>query len=476
MKYNQAFDSKKKSSNRDLLFAKYNSLGLKLLEKNNLNDALKNFVKAIEYRDDKPETLTNIGLIFHLKNKLPEAEFMYRKSLYFDNTKAENYYNLGIILSQQNKNKEAIEAYEKSLELNPNHPNTLKFLGNLYKDSKLFHKALKIYKKWSVVIPNNAESDFNQSLIHIRNGRLDLGWKMYEAGLKNNIRELFEGYKLETSLPWDGEPFDGNLLVYGEQGIGDQIMFGTLLPELIEVQKRIIIQVDQRLVNLFKRTFPEIQVFGDKSSIDSSLYKEFISMGSLCKLFRNSTSDFLKNRTHVFSDNKTLTKTIKKKMPHAKLLKIGFSWHSFATRTSSERSLTEENVSKIISSNNHTFINLQYGNVQHSLEKINTLGKGKIYTIPSIDLTQDLDSVLSIIKNCDLIITIDNSLAHLSSCLGKPTWILLPYSANFRWFEKIVPALWYNNTSLIRQSHENSWDNVVNNITEALNNTIASVK
>jgi len=276
---------------------------------------------------------------------------------------------LGIILSQQNKKKEAIEAYEKSLELNPNNPNTLKFLGNLYKDEKLFHKALQLYKTWSIVDPNNPESEFNQSLIHIRNGRLDLGWKMYEAGLKNNIRELFEGYKLQTSLPWNGEPFDGNLLVYGEQGIGDQIMFGTLLPELIELQKRIIIQVDQRLVNLFRRTFPEIQVYGDKDLIKSELFKEYISMGSLCKLFRNTTSDFLKKKTPLFLDNKKLTKSLNKFMPKSKLLKIGFSWHSFATKTSLERSLSEENVSKIISSNNHTFINLQYGNIKNSLDK-----------------------------------------------------------------------------------------------------------
>ena len=77
MKYNQAFDSKKKKkSNSDILFAKYNSLGLKFLERNNLNEALRNLIKAIEYRDDKPETLTNIGLIFHPKNKLPALVLM----------------------------------------------------------------------------------------------------------------------------------------------------------------------------------------------------------------------------------------------------------------------------------------------------------------------------------------------------------------------------------------------------------------
>ena len=88
-----------------------------------------------------------------------------------------------------------------------------------------------------------------------------------------------------------------------------------------------------------------------------------------------------------------------------------------------------------------------------------------------MDLTQDLNNVISLIKECDLIITIDNTIAHLSSSLGKITWILLPYSADFRWMEEITPAIWYKNTTLIRQEKENDWDSVVDLVCTAIDNS-----
>ena len=103
----------------------------------------------------------------------------------------------------------------------------------------MFPEALKTYKKLEKLDPKNPEAAFLQSKIHIRNGRFNLGWKLYEHGLKNNIRKPFKGYYDESKPIWNGKPFDGTLLVYGEQGIGDQINFGTLIPELLEIQKNI---------------------------------------------------------------------------------------------------------------------------------------------------------------------------------------------------------------------------------------------
>jgi len=77
----------------------------------------------------------------------------------------------------------------------------------------------------------------------------------------------------------------------------------------------------------------------------------------------------------------------------------------------------------------------------------------------------------SIIKKCDLIISIDNSTAHLSGSLGHPTWVLLPYSADFRWMEEITPAIWYQNTTLIRQEKENDWNSVVDLVCNAIENS-----
>ena len=95
----------------------------------------------------------------------------------------------------------------------------------------------------------------------------------------------------------------------------------------------------------------------------------------------------------------------------------------------------------------------------------------EILKIPFTDITRDINSLASIIKKCDLIISIDNSTAHLSASLGHPTWVLLPYSADFRWMEEITPAIWYQNTTLLRQEKENDWNSVVDLVCNAIDNS-----
>ena len=80
-------------------------------------------------------------------------------------------------------------------------------------------------------------------------------------------------------------------------------------------------------------------------------------------------------------------------------------------------------------------------------------------------------SLASIINNCDLVITVDNATAHLAASLGKTVWVLLPYSADFRWMEDINPTLWYDNATIIRQKEIGDWSGVVDTICDAFKNS-----
>ena len=99
---------------------------------------------------------------------------------------------------------------------------------------------------------------------------------------------------------------------------------------------------------------------------------------------------------------------------------------------------------------------------------INFLSNKKLQSIPGVDVTYNIESLASIIKNCDLIITIDNSTAHLAASLGKPVWVLLPYNNDFRWMEKSEESVWYKNVLLLRQNKKDDWSQVINNINSAL--------
>ena len=134
----------------------------------------------------------------------------------------------------------------------------------------------------------------------------------------------------------------------------------------------------------------------------------------------NHTNDFLNSKFKSY-DLKKNPLHISKQISSLENLKIGISWKTFASKNQIKRSLSTSQVSKILSSNNNSFINLQYGNVYKDIKEINSLSQNHLLTIDNLDLTNDLNNVINVIKNCDLIITIDNTLAHLAASLGKIT-------------------------------------------------------
>ena len=154
--------------------------------------------------------------------------------------------------------------------------------------------------------------------------------------------------------------------------------------------------------------------------------------------------------------------------------KIGISWHSFSEKTGKQRCLSTAELSKITSHKNMNFFNIQYGNVFKQIKEVKMMNGKDILQVPYVDLTNDISSVAAIINNCDLIISVDNSTAHLAAALGKPVWLLLPYSANFRWMENITPAIWYKNATILRQKKENDWSEIVNTIFYALEKSHAN--
>ena len=227
-------------------------------------------------------------------------------------------------------------------------------------------------------------------------------------------------------------------------------------------------KIDHRLHNLFKENFPSIKFFKQNEQIDKNSYEKYISIGSLSKFYRKHTNDYMNSEFKQYSFNQNFPEIYRQQIRKLPNLKIGLSWHTFAPKNSEKRSLNPSQVSRILSINNNSFINLQYGEVSNSITEINQLSKNKLFTISNLDLTSDIDNVINVINNCDLIITIDNTLAHLASSIGKNVWILLPYSADARWMENITCSLNYQNTILIRQDQSCTWENVIKIIELAL--------
>ena len=145
------------------------------------------------------------------------------------------------------------------------------------------------------------------------------------------------------------------------------------------------------------------------------------------------------------------------------------SWYTTCFTTGVNRSLSCEEISKIISLSGCNFVNLQYGKIENQIEKIQQLTNNGILNNLDIDLTNDINALSNLILNCDLVLTIDNTTAHLSSSIGQNTWVLLPYSADFRWFENSKKSLWYKTATLFRQNSNKNWKPTIKEILNQLN-------
>ena len=241
----------------------FNYKGLEFLKKDDYENAITCFFQSLDYDQNYSHAYSNIGNALLKKGNIDEAVKMFEDAIKLDKNNSIYHFNLGVALTQCNDHEGAAKAYKECLKIEPRNKLAVKFLGNCLKNLKMFPEALKTYKKLEKLDPKNPEAHFLQAKIHIRHGRFNLGWKLYEYGLKNNIRKPFKGYYNETKTLWDGKPFEGTLLVYGEQGLGDQLNFGTLLKDLLQVKQDVIVKVDERLKEIFSNTYPEITVYGN---------------------------------------------------------------------------------------------------------------------------------------------------------------------------------------------------------------------
>ena len=441
----------------------YSMKGLSLSALGKNKEAVEVFKDGIKTNPNNAELCNNLAIIFQEQMNYEKAIFYSKRSIELNSNSSESYFTLGVSLNCLNKLDEATKAYQLSFKKNINNHQALLQLGNSLKDQKKFSKALEVYRKHQKFFPQRVDGLYSEGCLHIRNQRFKFGWKGYEKGLTDKSRLPVNGYYKENNIKWDGKKFEGTLLVYGEQGLGDQIIFGTLISDLLKIQENIILKINKKLVNFMQFNFPNIKVVPENSFIDQNSYRKYIALGSLCKFLRNNTSDF--KTSSFISFNSPRTKVEIKSIFSKDKLNIGFSWYSFAEKTGEQRSLSEDEISTFTELENINLINLQYGNIKN-------LYKHKLDSTNKINLTDDIDTVSNIVSACDLIITIDNTLAHLSGSLGKETWVLLPFSADWRWFENIEKSLWYTNVSLFRQHKSRDWSEVLYKVKYKLNNLI----
>jgi hypothetical protein len=240
-------------------------------------------------------------------------------------------------------------------------------------------------------------------------------------------------------------------LLWGDQGVGDQIMFSSMLNDWLARRVASTLRVDDRLVPLFSRSFPTLDVIGESCQFDEAQYDAQLSLGDLGGFLRQTADDFLGHQGAFLSADQDLVgKYGQQLLRSGARLVVGVSWRSQNVDTGAKRSMSPTQLCDSLALPGITLVNLQYGKREQDDVADLMLDSG-------VDNTLDLDGLAAVIAACDLVITIGNTTAHLAAALGRETWVLVPKASGWRWMQQGSRTPWYESVEIFRQTSDNDW-------------------
>ncbi|MCS5586801.1 MAG: tetratricopeptide repeat-containing glycosyltransferase family protein, partial [Gammaproteobacteria bacterium] len=456
----------------------YNNLGVVLKDLKQFKKSIQSCVKAIQLNPDYAEAYNNLGATLQESGRLDEAVKSYNKATKLKPDYAEAYSNFGATLQELGRLDEAVKRYNQAIQIDPNYAEAYSNLGVAQKELGQFEEAINNYNKAIQLKPDYAEAHWNLSLVLLSLGNFKEGWKKYEHGKFTAKEDRIIAKTPYTQ--WNGEPLNNKTIVItAEQGVGDEIMFASCIPDVINQHpKQIIIECDSRLAPLFERSFTQVIVIErkERSKVDW-LNKvgevDFqVSIGSLPNFFRQDLSNFPSRQSFLTPNDILRTKWRKRYNRLGEGIKIGISWAGGNnTKLKNIRSISLEVWSEIFQSKAH-FINLQYGDHSQEIKQLKLNTGIHIHDWDDADPLIDLDDFSAKISTLDLVISIDNSTVHFAGALGVPVWILLPFVPDFRWMLDCEDSPYYPSAKLFRQQNQGNWEAVISKIKKEIENLI----
>jgi hypothetical protein len=279
---------------------------------------------------------------------------------------------------------------------------------------------------------------------------------------------------------YQGEDLRGkNLFIWPEQGIGDEVMFASVLPELETVGADVTIACDKRLVSLHERSFPFAR-FIPKDPANRYQYLEnmpdyHMAIGSLSRYFRKSMDDYERSKPYLVADM-TLTEKWKRRFRELEHdFTIGLSWRGGnSEKTRRQRSIDLDQLSPILRLPAN-MINLQYGDHREELDRFRKNTGICIHDWDDANPLKDLDNLVAQIKALDLVISIDNSTVHFAGAAGCQTFVLLPSPNEYRWTTGMQNSYWYPNVVRLYRRHSNEdWQRVISLVAASVRSRLNS--
>jgi tetratricopeptide (TPR) repeat protein len=403
--------------------AGWNNLGNALHACGEDEDAVAACERALKLVPDLAEAWSTRGAALHGLGRLEEAVAAHRRAAALQPDVAHHPFNLGVALQHAGRYAEAIAHLRRALMLHPGH----------------------------------AQAHWDLGVALLASGHFPEGWEQYEWRWSRPNA----GARRYEFAAWDGDASKPRrLLLWAEQGIGDHILYGSLLPDLASSPMRITLEVDPRLVSLYQRSFAQLAIMPQRDPpADPRDFDCQAPLGSLCRWLRPTFESFPRHRGYLKPDVQRAQGYRAHLKGDAGIRLVGIAWKSANPEFGAKKSLSLLDWRQVLNVPHARFIDLQYGDTAREREEAERQTGARIDHLPDLDLRDDIEGLAALCAACDLVITTSNVTAHMAGALGRPVWLMAPRGGGrlWYWFAGRTDSPWYPSMRIFEQQVPGSW-------------------
>ena len=481
----------------------WSNLGEALADSGDRTGGIEAYRRAVAANPRLAAAWSNLGNALLEVEQLAEAVTACRRATEIDPGVAAAWNNLGNALSRQGEHAAAVRACERALALEPLLAGAWSNLGGALMERGEHEKACAAHRQALAAEPRNARAHYNLGLAQERGQQYAAAVDSYRRAVELDPEFAAAGVRLACALlmqgafregwaeygwrwrgkdvepkrfafpSWTGDRAPGQrLLVWGEQGIGDEIIYSIMLGELAEAGLRVTVELDRRLVPLAQRSFPEVRVVArrEPAAVDAVAFDFQCPLGDLGRWLRTSFESFPRHAGYLKVDAaraRAIAARVRSRGPQKV---IGISWSSANQEFGASKSTALADWAEVLRVPGTRFVDLQYGDTAGAREALRRRHGLHLAHLDDVDLFNDLEAAAALCAACDLVITVSNVTAHLAGALGKPVWLLAP-AANGRiwyWFSGRSDSPWYPSMRIFTQQSPGAWREVLDRIAAEL--------
>ncbi|MEO3429431.1 tetratricopeptide repeat protein [Pelagibius sp. CAU 1746] len=413
----------------------------------NFEESIRYGKKGVELDPINGAAHSNLGNTYMDQHRYREALVCFRKAMEFEPSFASSYFNTGNALRLLHELDKANVHYDKAIDLEPERGEYIHNRGLVCQEQGDNPKALEYFRKAVKFQPNEPGLQFSLARSLWRNELFEESWDYFDSGLTANLRKPVRCFRQPR---WRGEDIaDKRILVWREQGLGDEIDFSRRYPHIIDAAGQVVIEADKRMLPIFERSFPQASFLPEKLDVKTDLERKdcdlHLPAGNLLQYFPLTEAEIAMKRYpeddleaafacgersrnakgYLAPDPKLVEQMAERVSGLPEGFKLGICWRSQYSHRDRDIHYTRlEMWEPIFRIPGLVFVNLFYEKCEEEIAEAEARFGIKIHRWDDIDLKDDMESAFALTTQMDMVLSTSTSPSRIAEAVGKEIWLM----------------------------------------------------